>query len=87
MNGGEKGKGVCGKSWKEDKSIIVDNVDLFDGHIACNVASKSEIVVPFKNRSNEIVYILDIDHNKKNAFSNEDEVNLKLLNTLILKIL
>ena len=83
----EKGKGVCGKSWKEDKSIIVDNVDLFDGHIACNVASKSEIVVPFKNRSNEIVYILDIDHNKKNAFSNEDEVNLKLLNTIILKIL
>ena len=83
----EKGKGVCGKSWKEDKSIIVDNVDQFDGHIACNVASKSEIVVPFKNRFNEIVYILDIDHNKKNAFSNEDEVNLKLLNTLILKIL
>ena len=82
----EKGKGVCGKSWKEDKSIIVDNVDLFDGHIACNVASKSEIAVPFKNRFNEIVYILDIDHNKKNAFSNEDEVNLKLLNTLILKI-
>lgn len=83
----EKGKGVCGMAWKENRSIIVDNVDLFEGHISCNPASKSEIVIPFRNKSNEIVYILDIDHNKMNAFKKEDEVNLKIVNSLLLKIL
>ena len=83
----EKGKGVCGIAWKENKSIIVDNVDLFEGHISCNPASKSEIVIPFRNKSNEIVYILDIDHDKMNAFKREDEVNLKIVNSLLLKIL
>tara|TARA_B100000925_G_C21661540_1_gene325853 strand:+ start:73 stop:531 length:459 start_codon:yes stop_codon:yes gene_type:complete len=83
----EKGKGVCGVAWKENRSIIVDNVDLFEGHISCNPASKSEIVIPFRNKSNEIVYILDIDHNKMNAFKKEDEVNLKILNSILLKIL
>ena len=51
------------------------------------LASKSEIVIPFRNKSNEIVYILDIDHNKMNAFKKEDEVNLKIVNSLLLKIL
>lgn len=83
----EKGKGVCGTAWKENRSIIVDNVDLFEGHISCNPASKSEIVIPFRNKSNEIVYILDIDHDKMNAFKKEDEVNLKIVNSLLLKIL
>ena len=83
----EKGKGVCGMAWKENRSIIVDNVDLFEGHISCNPASKSEIVIPFRNKSNEIVYILDIDHDKMNAFKKEDEVNLKIVNSLLLKIL
>lgn len=83
----EKGKGVCGIAWKENRSIIVDNVDLFEGHISCNPASKSEIVIPFRNKSNEIVYILDIDHDKMNAFKREDEVNLKIVNSLLLKIL
>ena len=83
----EKGEGVCGVAWKENRSIIVDNVDLFEGHISCNPASKSEIVIPFRNKSNEIVYILDIDHNKMNAFKKEDEVNLKIVNSLLLKIL
>lgn len=83
----EKGKGVCGMAWKENRSIIVDNVDLFEGHISCNPASKSEIVIPFRNKSNEIVYILDIDHDKMNAFKREDEVNLKIVNSLLLKIL
>ena len=83
----EKGKGVCGTAWKENRSIIVDNVDLLEGHISCNPASKSEIVIPFRNKSNEIVYILDIDHDKMNAFKKEDEVNLKIVNSLLLKIL
>jgi len=82
-----KGKGVCGKSWKENKSIIVKDVDLFEGHIACNEASKSEIVIPIRNKNGEIAYILDVDHDSKNAFDEVDEKNLSLINNLIVKII
>lgn len=82
-----KGKGVCGKAWSENKSIIVEDVDLFEGHISCNAASKSEIVIPFKNSNDEIVYVLDIDHDQKNAFNKIDEINLKTINKLIVPIL
>lgn len=81
-----KGKGVCGKSWDKEKSIIVDNVELFEGHIACNKESKSEIVIPIKNKKGVITYILDIDHDKINAFSKIDEMNLKSINNLILEL-
>jgi GAF domain-containing protein len=82
-----KGKGVCGKSWEENKSIIVKDVDLFEGHIACNEASKSEIVIPIRNKKGEIAYILDIDHDRTNAFDEIDEKNLSLINDLIVKII
>ena len=82
-----KGKGVCGKSWEENKSIVVKNIDLFEGHIACNEASKSEIVIPIRNKKGEIKYILDVDHDSKNAFDEEDEKNLILINDLIVKII
>lgn len=41
-----KGKGVCGTSWEQGKTILVPNVDEFPGHIACSSLSKSEIVIP-----------------------------------------
>ena len=81
-----KGKGVCGKSWEENKSFIVKDVSLFKGHIACNPNSKSEIVIPIFNKRKEVVYVLDIDHDKINAFNKEDEINLRLINKLILEI-
>ena len=83
----KKGKGVCGKSWEKNKSIIVKDVDLFEGHIACNEASKSEIVIPIRNKKGEITYILDVDHDSKNAFDEVDEKNLNLINNLIVKII
>ena len=83
----KKGKGVCGKSWEENKSIVVKDVDLFDGHIACNEASKSEIVIPIRDKKGEVVYILDVDHDKINAFDEVDEKNLSLINDLIIKII
>ena len=45
------GKGVCGTSWKEKKTIVVEDVELFPGHIACSSESKSEIVVPLMKNS------------------------------------
>ena len=66
---------------------IVKDVSLFKGHIACNPHSKSEIVVPIFNKRKKIVYVLDIDHDKINAFNEEDEENLRLINKLILEII
>lgn len=69
------GKGVCGTSWKEGKTIVVPNVDEFPGHIACSSASKSEIVLPaFKNGA--VSLVLDVDSDQLNDF---DEVDAKAL--------
>ena len=66
------GKGVCGASWKEAKTIIVPNVDEFPGHIACSSDSKSEIVLPaFKN--GEVALVLDVDSDQLNDFDATDE--------------
>ena len=66
------GKGVCGTAWKEGKTIVVDNVHEFPGHIACSSTSKSEIVVPiFKD--NQVVAVLDIDSEKFATFDNIDK--------------
>jgi GAF domain-containing protein len=70
------GKGVCGTSWKEKRTIIVPNVDEFPGHIACSSASKSEIVLPaFKN--NEVFLVLDVDSDELNDFDAVDEKYLE----------
>lgn len=69
------GRGVCGTAWKEKKTIVVDDVDKFPGHIACSSDSKSEIVVPvFKN--GEVILVLDIDSSKLSDFDNTDETYL-----------
>jgi L-methionine (R)-S-oxide reductase len=76
------GKGVCGASWKEKRSIIVPNVDEFPGHIACSSASKSEIVLPaFKN--GEVALVLDVDSDSLNDFDEIDELYLKQVMALI----
>ena len=61
------GRGVCGTAWSEARTLIVPDVDKFPGHIACNSASRSEIVVPLKK--NDSVYaVLDIDSDTLNSF-------------------
>ena len=71
------GKGVCGTAASEQRTIIVDDVDLFPGHIACDARSKSEIVVPVLNRSGELIAVLDIDAEKPNSFSDDDRIGLE----------
>lgn len=66
------GKGVCGSSWKEEKTLVVMDVHEFPGHIACSSASKSEIVVPiFKD--NKVVSVLDIDSEHLATFDETDK--------------
>lgn len=76
------GKGVCGASWKEKKTILVPDVDAFPGHIACSSASRSEIVLPaFKD--NDVFLVLDVDSDALNDFDSTDEKYLEQLMRII----
>lgn len=80
------GKGVCGSSWKEKKTILVPNVDEFPGHIACSSASKSEIVLPaFKNGN--VALVLDVDSDKLNDFDAVDQDSLEKVMRLVERLL
>lgn len=70
------GKGVCGRAWKNKRTILVPNVDEFPGHIVCNSASKSEIVLP-AIKNNEVALVLDIDSNEPDDFTETDRVALE----------
>jgi GAF domain-containing protein len=70
------GKGVCGTAWKELRTIIVPDVELFPGHIACSSESKSEIVVPLFS-GGKIIVVLDIDSDSLNTFDETDAVYLE----------
>lgn len=72
----KKGKGVCGQAWERGEVIIVDDVDSFPGHISCSSASKSEIVLPIFNKENQVIGVLDIDHDKVNSFDKIDQQKL-----------
>lgn len=71
------GKGVCGTAVKEDKTQLVKNVHEFAGHIACDSASNSEIVVPLHDSEGKIVGVLDIDSPKIARFTEEDKIGLE----------
>ena len=78
----KKGRGVCGSSWAQEKTLIVPDVEKFPGHIACSSASKSEIVVPVF-RNNEVVAVLDVDSKELNTFDTTDQAFLEEIVTLI----
>ncbi len=72
----ELGRGVCGTSAKEKRTIRLDDVHKFEDHIACNDASKSELVIPGINSSGEVVFVLDVDEDRYGAFDEKDEKGL-----------
>lgn len=74
----EKGKGVCGSAYAKDETIVVDDVHKFEGHIACDSASNSEIVIPI-HKKGKVVGVLDIDSPLFNRFSLEDKLGLEEL--------
>ena len=78
----KKGRGVCGSSWAQAKTLIVPDVEKFPGHIACSSLSKSEIVVPVI-RNNEVVAILDVDSNEYDQFDSIDQQYLEEIISLI----
>lgn len=77
------GKGVCGTCWKEKRTIIVEDVEKFPGHIACSSASRSEIVLPVFNTDRKVIMVIDIDSDKLNAFDETDKICLEQITELI----
>jgi len=77
-----KGRGVCGSSWQEAKTLIVPDVEKFPGHIACSSISKSEIVIPVM-KNNEVVAVLDVDSEQYNFFDDTDKQYLEMIVELI----
>ena len=80
----EKGKGVCGTAWEKEETILVPDVHAFPGHIACDAASRSEIVVPL-HREGQVVAVMDIDSPTENRFTEEDRGGLMELAALLEK--
>ena len=77
-----KGKGVCGTSWAEAKTLIVPDVEQFPGHIACSSLSKSEIVVPVI-KNGQVLGVLDVDSTELNTFDTTDQKYLEEIVSLI----
>lgn len=80
------GKGVCGTAWQNQSTIIVADVELFPGHIACSPFSKSEIVVPLKNIKGEVFGVLDIDSSHLNDFDETDQQYLEHIVGLLMDL-
>lgn len=72
------GKGVCGTAANEKKSIVVEDVDKFPGHIACDSASRSELVIPIFN-GYELYGVFDMDSPVLNRFNNNDKIGFEKL--------
>ena len=68
----EKEKGACWAAFNKKKTVVIDDVNNFPGHIACDSRSNSEIVVPFKNREDKIIGVLDVDSSQNGSFSDVD---------------
>ncbi len=80
------GKGVCGTAWKEQRTIIVPDVEQFPGHIACSSLSRSEIVVPVFSKDGEVVAVLDIDSKELATFDDIDQQYLEEICKMLLPL-
>jgi L-methionine (R)-S-oxide reductase len=72
----QRGKGVCGSSWENAKTLIIPNVNDFPGHIACSSASQSEIVLPMI-KNGQVFGVLDVDSEHINYFDEVDSLYLQ----------
>lgn len=77
----EIGEGVCGTAVLKDKTLCIDNVHNFPGHIACDSASNSEIVVPL-HYNGKVIGVLDIDSPVLNRFDENDKEGLEKISTI-----
>lgn len=73
------GRGVCGAAAAERRTVIVEDVDAFPGHIACDSRSKSEVVVPVVDRTGRLIAVLDVDSDRPAAFDETDAQGIEAI--------
>jgi GAF domain-containing protein len=73
------GRGVCGTAAAQGRAVIVEDVDQFPGHIACDARSRSEIVVPVFDRAGRLIAVLDVDSEHVAAFDERDQRGLEAI--------
>lgn len=73
------GRGVCGTAAAEGRTVIVEDVEQFPGHIACDARSRSEIVVPVVDRTGRLIAVLDVDSEYVAAFDERDQRGLEAI--------
>ncbi len=78
------GEGVCGSAWARDESIVVEEVACFEGHIACDCSTHSEIVIPLR-KNGEFYGVLDMDSITPGYFTEEDRLGLESCAELFLR--
>jgi len=81
------GRGVCGTAWKEQKSLLVPDVNAFPGHIACSSLSVAEIVVPVFDTQGKVAGVLDVDSEKYDVLDETDVRFLEEICAIILSFL
>ena len=81
------GKGVCGTAAKKDETQLVKDVHEFPGHIACDSASRSEIVIPIHDKNGAVAAVLDIDSPELDRFDETDQSGLELCVNVLEKYL
>ncbi|MBE0649431.1 MAG: GAF domain-containing protein [Bacteroidales bacterium] len=78
-----KGTGVCQAALEQQTNLVVPDVEAFPGHIACDSRSKSEIVIPLRNRENKLVGVLDVDSKELDSFDVVDATELEKIVRLV----
>lgn len=71
------GRGVCGAAAADRRTVVVEDVDEFPGHIACDGRSRSEIVVPVSDAAGRLIAVFDVDSERRAAFTEDDRVGLE----------
>ena len=78
-----QGTGVCLAAVTQNKSLVVDDVNIFPGHIACDSRSNSEIVIPVRNPDGHIMAVLDVDSAAFSSFDETDRIHLEIISALV----
>ncbi|MCL4152267.1 UNVERIFIED_CONTAM: hypothetical protein GTU68_057114 [Idotea baltica] len=72
-------RGVCGAAARSGEVQLVADVEAFEGHIACATSTRSELVIPVKDREGSLIAVFDIDSDQPDAFSQEDAAEMSAI--------
>ena len=80
-----RAKGVCGTAWNEARTLLVEDVNAFPGHIACSALSRSELVIPLMDDLGKVIGVFDIDSSELGGLNELDKENLEMVVELLMR--